>query len=421
MGSLILVGGKGGVGKTTTACATACWFAKGGLRTLIVSSDPAHSTSDALGFSLGHTPTQVEGVPFLWGMELDPQAHLETLLPRISDSLGGGMVPNMSTILGSDAAEEVIDGASSIKAGELMLPGLDEALAFDQLIRHLEDPRFDVIVFDTAPTGHTLRLLALPELLDQWTGRILKILRMQGGLRSLLFGRKQQDEMQEELERLSRRIAHVRRVLADKDHARFLLVTIAEQMAVDETIRAAEGLAEFGINIGGVVVNRLTPDLDFDWLQGRRSIEQRHLENLKRYFEGLSLAEVPLEATDVHGIEALEALGTSIHGDEIDEVEHDGPQVVGKQIEMTVRKGLILKTDAEGATRVRMYLPGARKEEIGLKGRDSHLLVSVNGHEAAIDIGREFDITGLKATFKESILSLTLPPSLNPPLDSEEE
>ena len=192
-------------------------------------------------------------------------------------------------------------------------------------------------------------------------------------------------------------------------------------MAIDETVRAAEGLSEFGINIGGVVVNRLTPDLDFDWLQGRRSIEQRHLKRLKSHFEGLPLAEVPLEATDVHGIEALEALGVSIHGDVIDELEHDGPLVVGKQIAMTLRKGLIFNTDAEVATRVRMYLPGARKEEIGLKGRDSQLLVSVNGHEAAIDIGREFDITGLKATFKESILSLTLPPSQNRPSDSEEE
>ncbi len=421
MGSLILVGGKGGVGKTTTACATACWFAQGGLRTLLVSSDPAHSTSDALEFSLGHTPTEVDGVPCLWGMELDPQAHLETLLPRVSESLGTSMMPNMSTLLGADAAEEVVDGASSIKAGELMLPGLDEALAFDQLIRHLEDPRFDVIVFDTAPTGHTLRLLSLPEILDHWTGRILKILRMQGGLRSLLFGRKQQDEMQEELERLSRRIGHVRRVLADADHARFLLVTIAEQMAVDETVRAAEGLAEFGIHVGGVIVNRLTPDLDFDWLQGRRAIEQRHLERLRTYFEGLPLAEVPLEPTDVYGIEALEALGTSIHGEVIGEMNPEGPQVVGEQIQMTVRKGLVLKDGADGSTKVRMYLPGARKEEIGLKGRDNHLLVSVNGHEAAIDIRRDFDITGLKATFKDSILSLTLPPSPAGTLSSEEE
>ncbi|HJN56035.1 MAG TPA: Hsp20/alpha crystallin family protein, partial [Candidatus Poseidoniales archaeon] len=105
----------------------------------------------------------------------------------------------------------------------------------------------------------------------------------------------------------------------------------------------------------------------------------------------------------------------------IGEMNPEGPQVVGEQIQMTVRKGLVLKDGADGSTKVRMYLPGARKEEIGLKGRDNHLLVSVNGHEAAIDIRRDFDITGLKATFKDSILSLTLPPSPAGTLSSEEE
>ena len=192
MGQLWLFGGKGGVGKTTTACSTAIWAAKSGINTLLVSSDPAHSTSDSLNFKLNSTPTPVDGIENLWGLELDLEESLENLMPALSSALenaGSGLSPFMMQNEDLDELKEEVKGLNS---AQLMLPGLDEALAFDRLLRYVEDTEFDLIVFDTAPTGHTIRFLSLPELLEFWTARVLKIFRAMGGIKTMLFGGKKE-------------------------------------------------------------------------------------------------------------------------------------------------------------------------------------------------------------------------------------
>ncbi|MBT7939055.1 MAG: TRC40/GET3/ArsA family transport-energizing ATPase, partial [Euryarchaeota archaeon] len=287
MARLWLFGGKGGVGKTTTSAATALWLANAGFRTLVVSSDPAHSTSDSLEYPLGPEPTPVADIENLWGMELDPERTINEVLPKFSNAMAGSMgdsLTGMFTGIDSDAVQKEMD---SVDASQMMIPGLDEALAFDQLLRYVEDPRFDVIIFDTAPTGHTLRFLSLPEVLETWMSRILRYYRMTGGIRMMLFGGKKQDAMKDELEKFQRRVAHVRRVLSDPELASFTLVTIPEQMAVSETERAALALDEYGITVNGVIVNRLTPDFDHPFLSARRKTEQSYLANLKELFGGL--------------------------------------------------------------------------------------------------------------------------------------
>ena len=183
---------KGGVGKTTTSAATAVWLADSGLRVLLVSSDPAHSTSDSLGVEIGTEPTPIEGVDGLFGLEMDPESKLSSLLPKLGkmvdgmNSKGGlGGIGGLSMMLDSNAKEEIEDMKSEIQTSEMILPGLDEALAFDELLRHVEDPNWDVIVFDTAPTGHTLRFLSLPEIIEAWSGRLIRMMRISGGIRSL--------------------------------------------------------------------------------------------------------------------------------------------------------------------------------------------------------------------------------------------
>ena len=180
MARLLLFGGKGGVGKTTTSAATAVWLADSGLRVLLVSSDPAHSTSDSLAVEIGTEPTAIEGVDGLFGLEMDPESKLSSLLPKLGkmvdgmNSKGGlGGLGGLSMMLDSNAKEEIDEMKSEIQTSEMILPGLDEALAFDELLRHVEDPNWDVIVFDTAPTGHTLRFLSLPEIIEAWSGRCL--------------------------------------------------------------------------------------------------------------------------------------------------------------------------------------------------------------------------------------------------------
>ena len=122
---LLLFGGKGGVGKTTMAAATAVWLADSGLRTLLISSDPAHSTSDSLEAKLGSEPTPVDEVPNLEGLELDPQKSVETLMPMLSGAIGGS---GLGALLGNDALNEIKDESNSLSANDLMIPGMDEAL-----------------------------------------------------------------------------------------------------------------------------------------------------------------------------------------------------------------------------------------------------------------------------------------------------
>ena len=265
MARLLLFGGKGGVGKTTTSTATAVGLADAGLRVLLVSSDPAHSTSDSLGVDLGPEPTEVKEVPGLWGLELDPEARISDHIPKLTKSLG--------PLMGGEDPE--------LNASEMILPGLDEAMAFDELLKHLENPDWDVVVFDTAPTGHTLRFLSLPEVIEKWADKIIRMHRLTGGIRAMMFGSKDGERMRLELERFRRRVLHVRRILCDPEITRFTLVTIPEKMGVNETIRAHKSLAEFKLPVTGCVINRMTPDIDHDFVRRRREGEAMHIEQLK--------------------------------------------------------------------------------------------------------------------------------------------
>ena len=174
-----------------------------------------------LDVQLGPVPVEVEGVPGLYGLEMDPEAKLSNLLPKVGEAVNnmgsGGMggFGGLGMMLDPSAKDELNDMKSDIKTADMILPGLDEALAFDELLKHMENPTWDVVVFDTAPTGHTLRFLSLPELIEAWSGRLLRLMRVSGGIRSMLFGRKESEAMKEELERFRRRVLHVRRVLSD--------------------------------------------------------------------------------------------------------------------------------------------------------------------------------------------------------------
>ena len=249
MARLLLFGGKGGVGKTTTSTATAVHLADCGFKVLLVSSDPAHSTSDSLDCEIGTEPTPIEGVNGLYGLEMDPESKLSSILPKLGNMVdgmnsGGGLqgLGGLGMMFDSGAKEEMEEIKSEVKTSEMILPGLDEALAFDELLKHVEDPNWDVIVFDTAPTGHTLRFLSLPEIIEAWSGRLIRLMRISGGIRSMLFGRKESQEMKEELERFRKRVLHVRRILSDPNITSFTLVTIPEKMGVNETLRAHQSL-----------------------------------------------------------------------------------------------------------------------------------------------------------------------------------
>ena len=385
MARLLLFGGKGGVGKTTTSTSTAVALADSGLKVLLVSSDPAHSTSDSLDFQLGAAPTEVAGVSGLWGMELDPEARIGEHIPKLTESL--------SPFLGSESMD--------MNASEMVLPGLDEAMAFDELLKHLENPEWDVIVFDTAPTGHTLRFLALPEIIENWADKIIKIHRVTGGIRSLMFGAKEGEKMREELEKFRRRVLHVRRILCNPEVTRFTLVTIPEKMGVNETVRAYASLAEFNLPVSGCVVNRLTPDIDNEFIQTRRTNERKNISDLQAEIPNLYIHEVELKDSDIHGLNLLRNMGSELHG-EINIGNGLGPFAIGLGLE--VNRGTWRDADD-----VYLHLPGIDREDLSLRSEAGTVFVGINEREHPVPFDRPAKASKVSAKLEEDVLKLAFP------------
>ena len=385
MARLLLFGGKGGVGKTTTSTSTAVGLADSGLKVLLVSSDPAHSTSDSLGVQLGPEPTPVEGVEGLWGLELDPEARISDHIPKLTESLGpmlGGQDPELN-------------------ASEMVLPGLDEAMAFDELLKHLENPDWDVIVFDTAPTGHTLRFLALPEIIEKWAEKIIRMHRLTGGIRALMFGAKEGEKMRDELDKFRRRVLHVRRILCNPEVTRFTLVTIPEKMGVNETLRAYESLAEFNLPVSGCVINRMTPNLDNDFIQTRRINERENVDQLRKELPDLHLHEVELKDSDIHGLDLLRSINSELHG-EITISDGLGPFSIGLGLE--VHRG----TWSDGDD-VMLHLPGIVREDLSLRSEAGVVYVGINSREHPVPFDRPAKASQVKAKLENDILKLTFP------------
>jgi len=290
---VLFFGGKGGVGKTTCASATALAASHAGKRVLLVSTDPAHSTSDIFEREIG--PEPVELLPNLWGLEIDgaleSRRYVAGVKEQIKDLFGHHILKE---------AHKQIDLAAS-------MPGAEEMALFDRiggLIRG-EDTRFDLIVFDTAPTGHTLRLIRMPELMEAW-------IRALSRSRQAMLGIEQDDKSDPVLISLTARLEGLRefraRLLSPRVSA-FVLVLVAERLPIEETARAIEQLDEAGVTVGGLVVNRVLPDSSPDpFLQSRHSQEVIYLDEIERRFAKWPRVRVPQLPTDVHGVKTLEAL-----------------------------------------------------------------------------------------------------------------
>ena len=413
MARLLLFGGKGGVGKTTSSASTAVWLADSGLKVLLVSSDPAHSTSDSLGVELGSEPTAVEGVPGLFGLELNPEAKLSTFMPKLGESLSGMSTSPFASLGGlggmfdQSAKDEMASIMEEVDQCDLVLPGLDEAIAFDELLKHVENPTWDVIVFDTAPTGHTLRFLSLPELIEAWSGRLLRMMRVSGGIRSMLFGRKQSDAMKEELERFRRRVLHVRRVLSDPSTTSFTLVTIPERMGVNETLRANASLNEYELPVTGCLVNRVTPELDHPFLQRRRSEEQGHIAELRETLE-IPITTMELFDSEVQGLSRLRDYGALLYGEPTKLSDKLGPYSVGERLKHSIHRGMYVEQD-DDVEIIHLHFPGLEREDLSLRSEDGTLFVGVNGREYSIPTTSPVKSTQVKAKLEDDVLRLEVP------------
>ena len=304
MTEFVLYGGKGGVGKTTVAAATGTRLADEGRETLVVSTDPAHSLGDAVETELGGEQTEVRDG--LWGVEVDPGAGVDRYR-ALFESLAADF---------ADAGIRLDDDALTELFTTGVMPGSDELAALEGVATYLDDDRWDRVVFDTAPTGHTLRLLDLPNVMDRGLVTALdlrdQVRRKVDAARTAMFGplgarrREGADEFAETRERMER----VGSVLRDPARTEFRVVTAPETMAVRETERLVARLREFEVPVTALVANRvIADDCDCDRCRGKRAVHEASLAALAESLPDLPLWTVPDEPGEVTGLAALERVG----------------------------------------------------------------------------------------------------------------
>ncbi|GAB6055591.1 TRC40/GET3/ArsA family transport-energizing ATPase [Methanobacterium movens] len=306
--TFVFVGGKGGVGKTTVSAATALWMAKQGKKTLVISTDPAHSLADSLEKPIGHLPTPI--MENLHAVEIDPEVAMEDYQAKMKEQAAAN--PGM----GMDMLQDQMDMAS-------MSPGIDEAAAFDKFLQYMTTDEYDIVIFDTAPTGHTLRLLSFPEIMDSWVGKMIKIRKQVGSMAKafknimpFMGDEEEEDRALEDMEVTKKKIREARAVMADPERTSFKMVVIPEEMSIYESERAMEALKKYNIYSDGVIVNQILPEeTDCEFCQARRTLQQKRLKQIHEKFQGQLVAELPLLKEEAKGLSTLEKVGELLYGE----------------------------------------------------------------------------------------------------------
>jgi|TARA_B100000678_G_scaffold51146_2_gene40789 arsenite-transporting ATPase len=320
---IIFVGGKGGVGKTTTAGALALMAAESGRSTLLVSTDPAHSLGDVFDTRIGNEETSLGRN--LSGLEIDPEAEAESHIATVKMSMKSLVAPKMY---------KEIDRQLELTRYS---PGTMEAALLERMADLMAEARgrFDLLIFDTAPSGHTIRLLSLPEVLGAWSDGMLGHRDRSRKLGELLnvFGRdhSREDEfgmiggskeepdnsrdgrIQDILLTRRRKFHRARELLTDPAITAFLLVINAERLPILESKKTLDLLDRFNIPVTGMIVNRLLPpEADGEFLRERRLQEDEYRAEIDQTFAGLRRIYLNLLPHDVHGLETLRKIGKAI-------------------------------------------------------------------------------------------------------------
>ncbi|HEX8975335.1 MAG TPA: ArsA family ATPase [Solirubrobacteraceae bacterium] len=356
----ILYTGKGGVGKTSVAACTARRCAAAGLRTLIISTDPAHSLSDSLGVELGGEPSEV--ADHLWGQEVKAQEEMERHWSGVQEWL----------------AELFIErGVDRISAEELTVPpGMDELFALLRLQAHNQSGRWDAIVVDCAPTGETLRLLSFPDVARWWIEKVFPFERQilaaaRPIARSLLDISLPSSAAFADVRRLSEHLITMNEILRDRSRCSIRLVMNPDRMVIGEAMRTFTYLNLYGYLTDAVIVNRLFPAGVGDYFSAWRRVQEEHLELVHSAFAPVPVLSAPFYEQEVIGPEMLDRLAESLFSD------RNAADVLYAGITQQ------LDVDEDGA-RLRLTLPFASKGDISLKKIGLELIVGVDGQRRTI-------------------------------------
>ncbi len=358
---IILMTGKGGVGKTSVAAATGLRCAELGYKTLVLSTDPAHSLADSFDLELSHEPRAVR--PNLWGAELDALMELE--------GNWGAVKRYITQVLQAR-------GLDGVQAEELaILPGMDEIFGLVRMKRHYDAGDFEVLIIDSAPTGTALRLLSLPEVGGWYMRKFYKPLQgMSAALRPLFepifkpitgFSLPDKEVMDAPYE-FYEQIEALEKVLTDNTKTSVRLVTNPEKMVIKESLRAHAYLSLYNVATDLVVANRIIPETVTDpFFKQWKENQQQYRQEIHDNFKPLPVKEVPLYTKEMCGFEALERLKETLYADE------DPTQVY--YAESTVK----VIAD-QGSYSLELYLPGIPKEQVQLNKSGDELNIRIGNH-----------------------------------------
>ncbi|KIH87862.1 arsenite-transporting ATPase [Sporothrix brasiliensis 5110] len=306
----IFVGGKGGVGKTTTSCSLAIQLAKVRRSVLLISTDPAHNLSDAFAQKFGKDARLIDGFTNLSAMEIDPSAGLQDMLAGMNeDGSGGG---------GGGGAAAGMN--SMVQDLALSIPGIDEAMSFAEVLKQVKSLSYETIVFDTAPTGHTLRFLQFPTVLEKALAKISQLSEQYGPLLNGLMGAggagagalpngQSLSGMIAQLESLRQTISEVNTQFKDDALTTFVCVCIPEFLSLYETERMIQELASYQIDTHCIVVNQLLyprKGSACEQCGARRRMQKKYLDQIEELYDDFNVVKMPLLVEEVRGKEKLE-------------------------------------------------------------------------------------------------------------------
>ncbi len=298
----LFFGGKGGVGKTVMAGATALWLARSGKRTLLASTNPVHSLSGLLDQDVFGRHTPVAGVDNLWAYEIDTRDTVERSKQEIKEKIQWFL--KFAEI--STKADEFVESAT-------MNPAFEESAMFENMIDLMLQDEYDVYVFDTAPTANARRLLGMSKVYSLWVSKMLKSREEARTLREMLSftKKKEPDPLMDYLLGFRDRMEQARRLLTSPEKTAFFFVTLPEALPIAVITRFINWFHEFGIPVGGVIVNmaidrRVIGEKAPEFVLNRVSMQQEHMQTIWDKFDGAVRALVPLLETEVRGVAMLE-------------------------------------------------------------------------------------------------------------------
>jgi len=288
---LILFGGKGGVGKTTLAGSAGVYLADKGEKTLLISTDPAHSLSDSLGVEIGCSIKNT-GIDGLDALEISAEKEFAAFKEQYDKELRS--LFDTGSYLDKDDVDSIL---------ALQMPGMDEVMGLKQIIELVREGKYDKYVLDTAPTGHALRLLHLPELLDQWIKVVSKMRWKYRYMVQRFASEYRPDAVDDFLVAMKKSVRHIGDILKDRKACEFIPVTIPEDMAIRETGRLINALKFFGIKIRQLVINNVVcPRSPCPFCMERRKGQEKYIKSLREQFSDLNIVEIPLQQREIKGI-----------------------------------------------------------------------------------------------------------------------